>query len=131
MTQTRIGNARLLVVAILFASFCSAHLIDEFLWGAPAEFHLSVPLTLLLAFVFMAALTGLIALAARGSSRAYSGLAVAGFLIALADVAKHGAEILTQNPWRSGAISVLLALGVTSCGVATGWLALVARRKQA
>jgi hypothetical protein len=105
-------------------------LIDEFQWDAPAEFHLSVPTALLLALVFMTSLTGLIALAARGSRRAYLGLAVAGFLIALADLAKHGPEMMAQKPWRTGAVSVFLSLGLTLSGLVTGWLALVARGKQ-
>lgn len=128
-THADTSRGRLLVAACLFAGFASAHLIDGFLWDAPAEFHLSVPASLLLAFVFMAALTGLIALAARGSRRAYVGLAVIGFLIALADLAKHGPEMMAQMPWRSGAISVVLSLGVTLSGLLTGWLAWVARGK--
>lgn len=129
--DTGTSNGRLLVVANLFAAFASAHLIDEFLWGAPAEFRLSVPAALLLALVFMAALTGLIALAAKGSPKAYLGLAVIGFLIALADLAKHGPEMMAERPWRSGAISVLLSLGLTLSGLATGFLSVAERRRQA
>ena len=127
--NTATWNGRVLVAATLFAGFASAHLIDEFQWGAPAEFHLSVTAAQFLAFVFMAALTGLITFAARGSSRGYLGLAVIGFVIALADSLKHGPEILAPGPWRSGTTSEFLALGLTLSGIATACMSMAARRR--
>ena len=44
------------------AAFSAIHLIDDFLIGVPAEFNLTVPVTLLLAFAYMAALVGLVAI---------------------------------------------------------------------
>jgi len=127
--ETGTWNGRVLAAASLFAAFASAHLIDEFQWGAPAEFHLSVPVAQFLAFVFMAALAGLIAFAARGSHTGYFGLALTGFVIALADSLRHGPEILAPGPWRSGTTSEFLALGLTLSGIATACMSMAARRR--
>lgn len=105
--------------ACLFTGFAAAHLIDEFLWGAPGEFHLSVEFTLLLALAFVTSLAGLLARAAAGSRAAFGGLALIGLLIALADALKHLAEIIQAGPWRSGFASVSLALGLTLSALLT------------
>ena len=52
-----------------FVGFSAVDLIDEFLWDAPAEFHLSVPSTQLLALLIMLALSGIVVLAARVTDR--------------------------------------------------------------
>jgi uncharacterized membrane protein len=57
---------RVVAVSSIFAGFGAAHLIDDFLYGVPAEFNLTNPPTQFLALAFFIALTGLIALAARG-----------------------------------------------------------------
>jgi hypothetical protein len=106
------------VSAVAFSSFSAVHLIDEFLWGAPAEFHLSVQTTLFLAFAYMLAVIGLIVAASRGSSTGYLGLSLAGWLIALADVTKHAGQILAPGPWRAGLSSELVAVGLTISALA-------------
>jgi hypothetical protein len=106
-----------LISACIFSGFASAHLIDEFVWGAPKEFHLSVEFTQILALAFMLSLVGLVVSAALGSSSAFTGLALTGFLIALADILKHLFEILQSGPWRSGFVSEFLALGLIVSGV--------------
>lgn len=97
---------------VAFTGFSAAHLIDEFVWGAPGEFHLSESTTELLALAYMLALAGLVAQASRGRRGGYLGLAVAGGLIFAADVIKHGVEIVTADVWRFGLISVGLAAGL-------------------
>jgi len=106
-----------LISACIFSGFASAHLIDEFIWGAPKEFHLSIEFTLILALAFMLSLVGLVVRAALGSSFAFGGLALTGFLISLADILKHLFEILQSGPWRSGFISEFLALGLIMSGI--------------
>jgi hypothetical protein len=105
--------------ATLFTGFAAAHLIDEFLWDAPAEFHLSTEFTLLLALAFMTSLAGLLASAAAGSGVAFGGLALIGLLIALADTLKHVVEIIQDGPWRYGTVSEFLALGLTLSALLT------------
>jgi hypothetical protein len=114
---------RLLVSASLFVGFAAAHLIDEFLFDAPAEFHLSETTAQILSLVFVAALAGLVALAGRGSRTSYLGLVIIGSVIAAADVAKHGAEMAQPGPWRSGVVSEFLAIGLVLSGSLTAVLA--------
>jgi len=106
-----------LISACIFSGFASAHLIDEFIWGAPKEFHLSIEFTLILALAFMLSLVGLVVRAALGSSFAFGGLALTGFLISLADILKHLYEMLQSGPWRSGFVSEFLALGLIMSGI--------------
>lgn len=101
------------VCGVVFCAFSAAHLIDEFLWRTPMEFHLLEPTTELLALGYMLVVVGLLALAARGRRGGFLGLAIAGGIIVAADVVKHGPEVLARGPWRSLAVSEALALGLT------------------
>jgi hypothetical protein len=120
------AHPALLAAGTAFVGFSAAHLIDEFLWGAPQEFHLSVETTLILALLFVAALAGLLAGAAMRRPTSIFGLI--GALIAVADIAKHGPEIALAGAWRSGAVSEFLAFGLTLSAALTATLAFVARR---
>ncbi len=102
----RCWSNRVVVVSSIFAGFGSAHLIDDFLYGVPAEFNLSNPPAQFLAFAFFAALTGLIALAARESRASYRGLIIIGLLLDLADTLRHVPEILGSDTFRSGPASI-------------------------
>jgi hypothetical protein len=124
--QTRWSN-RVIVVSSIFAGFGVAHLIDDFLFGVPAEFNLSNPPTQFLAFAFFVALTGLIALAARGTRASYQGLITIGLLLALADTLKHLPEIIEPGTFRTGAASIIFSVGLIISGLvmaAVAWLAL-------
>lgn len=118
---------RVIVVSSIFAGFGVAHLIDDFLFGVPAEFNLSNPPTQFLALAFFVALTGLIALAARGTRASYQGLITIGLLLALADTLKHLPEVIGSVNFRSGAASIFFSVGLIIAGLAmaaVAWLAL-------
>ena len=118
---------RVIVVSSIFAGFGVAHLIDDFLFGVPAEFNLLNPPTQFLAMAFFVALTGLIALAARGTRASYQGLITIGLLLALADTLYHVPEIAGSVNFRSGAASTFFAIGLIVSGLvmaAVAWLAL-------
>jgi uncharacterized oligopeptide transporter (OPT) family protein len=117
-----------IVSAVAFAAFSAVHLIDDFLFDVPLEFHLSVPFTLLLALAYMAALVGLVAAAAGRSSTGYLGLAIAGLLIALAQLLKSAPEILQPGPWHAGLASELAAIGLGASAAATLVASLLAWR---
>jgi len=124
--QSRWSN-RVIIVSSIFAGFGAAHLIDDFLFGVPAEFNLTNPPTQLLALAFFTALTGLIALAARGTRASYQGLITIGLLLALADTLYHVPEIVGSTSFRSGTASVVFAIGLIVSGLvmaAVAWLAL-------
>src|SRR3972149_7935485 len=67
------SNVPALVSAVAFAGFSAAHLVDEFVWGAPAEFHLAEDVTEILVLASMVALMGLIAAGATGRRAGYLG----------------------------------------------------------
>ena len=124
--QGRWSN-RVIVVSSIFAGFGVTHLIDDFLFGVPAEFNLTNPPTQFLAFAFFVALTGLVALAARGTRASYQGLITIGLLLALADTLYHVPEIIGSVTFRSGAASIFFAIGLIVSGLvvaAVAWLAL-------
>jgi hypothetical protein len=118
----------MLVAGVAFVGFSAAHLIDEFLWDAPQEFHLRVETTLVLALAFVTALAGLLAGASMRRPTSTFGLALIGGLIALADLLKHGPEIAAPGPWRFGAVSTLLATGLTLSAALTAVLAFLTWR---
>jgi hypothetical protein len=117
---------RVIIAASVFSGFGAAHLIDDFLYGVPAEFHLSNELSQFLGLFFFAALTGLIALAARGRRRSYFGLVVIGTLLAAADTTKHLPEMLSSEHYRSGLASTAYAVGLVLSGIATAVVAYAA-----
>ena len=125
-THRRRSN-RVAAVSSIFAGFGVAHLIDDFLYGVPAEFNLSNPPTQFLALAFFVALTGLIALAARGTRASYQVLITIGLLLALADTLKHIPEIIGSMRYRSGTASIVFSIGLIVSGLATtsvAWFAL-------
>lgn len=127
-THRRWSN-RVVAVSSIFAGFGAAHLIDDFLYGVPAEFNLTNPPTQFLALAFFIALTGLIALAARGSRASYQGLITIGLLLALADTLKHIPEIVGSVSYRSGAASIFFAIGLIVSGLVTAAVAWQALRQ--
>jgi hypothetical protein len=122
------AHTALLAAGTAFVGFSAAHLIDEFLWGAPQEFHLSVETTLILALLFVAALAGLLVGTAMRRPISIFGLGLIGALIAVADIAKHGPEIALAGAWRSGAVSEFLAFGLTLSAALTAVLAFITWR---
>ncbi|MGB2896834.1 MAG: hypothetical protein WBB65_11800 [Anaerolineales bacterium] len=121
---------RVVAVSSIFAGFGAAHLIDDFLCGVPAEFNLANPPTQFLALAFFVALTGLIALAARGTRASYQGLITIGLLLALADTLKHIPEIVGSTSYRSGTASIVFSLGLIVSGLVTALVAWLALRRQ-
>ncbi|MCK5053164.1 MAG: hypothetical protein KAR65_02735 [Anaerolineales bacterium] len=121
---------RVVAVSSIFAGFGAAHLIDDFLYGVPAEFNLTNPPTQFLALAFFVALTGLIALAARGTRASYRGLITIGLLLALADTLKHVPEIVGSTSYRSGTASIIFSLGLIVTGLATAVVSWFALREQ-
>lgn len=113
--------------AVFFAGFSAVHLIDDFIFGVPAEFHLAVPVTMLLALAYMICLVGLIVAASQCSAGGYLGLTVAGILIFLAQLLKSAPEILQPGPWHSGWPSEFLAACLAVSSAFTAFASFQAR----
>jgi len=101
-----------IISSVAFAAFSAAHLIDDFISDVPREFHLSVEIAMILALAFMAALVGLIAAASARSPAGYLGLAIAGVLIASAQLVKSVPEMIPAGPWHLGLSSEVLAVSL-------------------
>ena len=114
--------------AVVFAGFSAVHLIDDFLFDVPMEFHLTIAFTEVLALAYMIALVGLIAAASHQSPTGYLGLTIAGLLITLAQILKSAPEILQPGPWHSGAPSDLPAAGLAVSATASAITSALARR---
>jgi hypothetical protein len=119
MSQSKKWSNRVVVAAILLAGFGAAHLIDDFLYGIPADFGLSNQFSQVLAVAYFILTSLLLVLAARGSKAGYIGNLGLGLFLLLADMLKHGSEGLFSGPWRNGLFSRSLAFGVmlTSIGL--------------
>lgn len=128
-TNERTGRWRAdlaVVAAALLGGFGAAHLIDDFLYGVPAEFNLAAPTAQVLAFVFFVAFTGLAARVGQGRRVGYLGLAIIGILLAVADSTKHLVEMAEPGPYRSGWVSEALVVGLIASGLLAGLAGLLA-----
>jgi hypothetical protein len=112
MSLSKKWSNRVVVAAILLAGFGAAHLIDDFLYGIPADFGLSNEFSQVLAVIYFMITSLLLVLAARGNKAGYIGNMVLGLFLLLADMLKHGSEGLFSGPWRSGLFSRSLAFGL-------------------
>jgi len=89
-----------------------SHLIDDFLFGIPADFGLSNEFGQILAVAYFLTTSLLLVLAARGSKVGSIGDFGLGLFLLAADMLKHGSEGLFEGPWYSGLFSRSLAFGV-------------------
>ena len=112
MSQSQRWSNRVVIAAVLLTGFGAAHLIDDFLYGIPADFGLSNEFGQFLAVVYFIVTSMLLVLAARGSRAGYIGNLGLGLFLLVADMLKHGSEGLFAGPWRSGLCSRSLAFGV-------------------
>ena len=102
MSPSKRWSNRVVVAAVLLTGFGAAHLIDDFLYGIPADFGLSNEVSQVLAVVYFIITSLLLVLAARGNKAGYIGNLVLGLFLLTADMLKHGTEGLFAGPWRSG-----------------------------
>jgi hypothetical protein len=112
MSQSRRWSNRVVIAGVLLTGFGAAHLIDDFLYGVPADFGLSNEFSQVLTVVYFIITSVLLVLAARGNKVGYMGNLGLGLFLLLADMLKHGSEGLFAGPWRSGLFSRSLAFGV-------------------
>jgi hypothetical protein len=128
MSTRRSSTIILLYIAMAF--FAVPHLIDDFLYGIPAEFGLSVRFTQFLAGVFIVIYLGILVWLARDKPIGwYSAMGMGGFL-ALAGILKHVPLILQPGPYWSGWFSEGLILGLILTGVAVLLTGLLGLRSQ-
>lgn len=97
---------------IVMVVFAYPHLVDDFLFGIPAEFGLSNPQAQVLVGIFTVLLFVLVAGAAREKRWAYAGTAFIGGFLSLAIILRHLPKMLLPEPYWSGAFSETLIWGL-------------------
>jgi hypothetical protein len=112
MDEKRRWSNRVVIAAILLTGFGAAHLIDDFLYGIPAELGLSNAAGQILTVLYFVITSTLLVLAARASQAGYLGNLILGIILIVADITKHAPEGLFVGEWRSGLLSRVLAWGV-------------------
>jgi hypothetical protein len=122
MKQNNRFQNQVVLAAVLLTGFGAAHLIDDFLYGVPADFGLSEPVTQVLAVVYFVITSWLLVLAVRGEKAGYIGNMILGLFLLTADMLKHGMEGMFWGPWRTGLFSRFLAFSMMGIGL---WLAIV------
>lgn len=111
------------------AFFAVPHLIDDFLFGIPAEFGLSVHLTQVLAGIFIVIYLGILVPLAQGKKGGlYSAMGMGAFL-ALAGILKHIPRMIQPGPYWSGGFSEGLIIGLILSGLSVIILGLAVLRK--
>ena len=119
---------RVVIAGAIFAGCGVAHLIDDFLYGIPAEFGLTVRFTQVLAGIFHLQLVLIFVLTAQDRRLGYGGLLFWGLFLTLAGFLKHIPEIVKPEPYWSGWFSEMLILGLMVSGMATALSATLALR---
>jgi hypothetical protein len=110
-TDRRWSN-RVVTAGVVVTALGAAHLIEDFLYGVPADFGLTETVAQVLAAMFFALLGGFLTLAARERPAGYLGLLGIGAFLTAADTAKHIDEILFDSPYRAGLFSKVLELAL-------------------
>lgn len=128
MTPKHTWSHGVLVLGVLVVFFAAPHLIDDFLYGIPAEFGLTDQLAQVLAGIFHAQLALILVLVARERKAGYFGSLFWGIFLTLAGILKHVPEILKPEPYWSGLFSEALILGLILASSALAAVSLFALR---
>lgn len=115
--------------ALVMIAFAYPHLIDDFLYGIPAEFGLSNQQAQVLTGLFSVLLFTLLCGAARGAGWGYVGAGFLGGFLALAVLLKHVPQMLLPEPYWSGAFSESLNWGLFLSGLALMLVSILAFRQ--
>lgn len=114
---------------LILAFFAIPHLIDDFLFGIPKEFGISVHLAQLLAGPFIVIYLVILIPLARGKRAGVIGAMSMGIFLALAGILKHIPLMIQPGPYWSGWFSEMLIVGMILSGLAVVMTGLQALRK--
>jgi hypothetical protein len=115
-------------LALVMSFFAIPHLIDDFLFDVPAEFGLTVQVTLVLAGIFTVILILSIVLAGRDRKVGYYACLFWGIFLALAGILKHLPRMLLPGSYWSGWFSEFLIYGLVISGITLGVVSIWALR---
>lgn len=123
------SNAVIFVLTAL-TFFAIPHLIDDFLFGIPAEFGLTNQGAQILSGWFSVILVLIFVLVARDRPIGYYLSAFLGAFLALAVILRHIPRMTQPGPYWSGWFSELLIYGVGVSGIVTLVLSVMALTKK-
>ncbi|GEM_PF-4466745 len=109
-------HALVLTSSLALIGVCIAHSLEDFVYGIPARFHLSVmTAALLLGAAFVVQVGGIVlATSRRRLGYLVTGLTGAGWAVAAA--ADHLGEVVFVSPYREGILSKALEVGIMGIG---------------
>jgi hypothetical protein len=112
------GNyPRVVLLYLILALFAIPHLIDDFLYGVPADFGISNQTAQILAGFFIVIYLGLLIPLVEGKRGGLYGVMGMGIFLALAGILKHIPLILQPGPYWSGWFSEALIAGLILSGI--------------
>jgi hypothetical protein len=121
-------NKLIIPLYILLGFFSFPHLIDDFLYGIPEEFGISIRATQALSGVFITFfLIILWGLALRKRS-GYIGGMIMGLFLALAGILKHLPLMIKPGPYWSGWFSEGLIIGMIMAGLTLAAVIMISLR---
>jgi hypothetical protein len=114
-----------IVLSFLLLWVSIAHSLEDFVYGIPARFGLSVvTAALVLGAAYVVQVTGIL-LAAKHARSGYMLTFATGAVWAIAAAADHLKEVLTVWPYREGVLSKVLEIGIMLVGAALAAISLV------
>ena len=128
MDKTSRFRNLVLINGTILVGVAIPHLIDDFLYGIPAEFGLTNIQAQISAGVFSVLLIVILSLVARDRRWGAIGAAVLGGFLALAGILKHVPRMLQPGPYWSGPFSEILILLLILSGISLLIISLVALR---
>lgn len=117
------------VLYLALAFFSIPHLIDDFLFGIPAEFGISVQLAQFLGGVFFVLYLGILIPLVRGLRAGVISAISMGCFLALAGILKHIPLMLQPGPYWSGWFSEGLIIGMIVSGISLAYTGMAALKK--
>lgn len=102
---------------MLLGFFSFPHLIDDFLYGIPEEFGLSVHTTQILSGIFIILFLFILWGLALDKQIGSIGGMIMGVFLALAGILKHLPQIIKPEPYWSGWFSEALIIGMIISGL--------------
>lgn len=115
---------------ILLGFFSFPHLIDDFLYGIPEEFGISVLAAQVMSGVFIIIFLLILWGLALEKRSGYIGAITMGLFLALAGILKHIPLIVKPEPYWSGWFSEGLIIGMIVSGVALAVVAIFSLREK-
>ncbi|HCI80420.1 MAG TPA: hypothetical protein DHW02_12100 [Ktedonobacter sp.] len=125
ITFTMNSQMGVILLSFLLLWVSIAHSLEDFVYGIPARFGLSVvTAALVLGAAYVVQVTGIL-LASKHARSGYMITFATGAVWAIAAAADHLKEVLTVWPYREGVLSKLLEVGIMLVGAALAVISLV------